>query len=1235
MSRSRSVISSSRAGKAVSFDVFSAPLDGISLVEASAGTGKTWNICGLYLRLLIERGLDVKEILVVTFTNAATAELRERVRVRIVDMLAHVNGRSSGEPDAFVAAMTRALEMRGVKRADMQTRLDLALQSFDEAAIFTIHGWCQRALAETPFTAGLPFDVDIQPDDAELRLAVVRDFWRRNVAGDGCPAAVAAWLETKRVTPDSLSRLLGRHVAKPLAHVRWPDAIDEPLDFDADALNALFERARATWHAERDAILAAAAKNGRLKPKTILQTATEWDAWLGHDALAYIRWRDSKLARFSTSSPARKNGEASRHAFFDQADALIAARKAAEVKLEHARLRLVRALFDEAGPALRGRKREARLASYDDLLQNLFASLQGSDGPARAEALRKRFPAALIDEFQDTDPVQFAIFDAIYGAGDAPLFLVGDPKQAIYAFRNADLHTYLHAARNVKTTSTLTENQRSTPGLVAAINALFGGNRQAFMLDGLAYHAVHVGARERGNLDDRSGSNGDLCIWRLPRWDDGTPLDRRAALEASASATAAEISRLLRASAAGQITLDGAPLAPDDIAVLVRSHRQGDDIKQALAALGIGSVELSQATVFKSQDAEDVERVLAAILVPADDGLLRAALATEMFGLDAAAIAALGDDELALMAHVQRFLAYRETWLESGIGVMYRKLLADEGVATRVLLRADGERRLTNLLHIGELLHTAAETHRAPDALLRWLNGQRRDDTGGDIAQLRLESDRHLVKIVTIHKVKGLEYPIVFCPFLWDAFSRTRNTIEGREYHDDAGRAVIDLRSDDELGAELDVIKQRIKREASAESVRLFYVALTRASHRCYLVAGCYARMYKGGPSAKETACGLLNWLVAGEDIAPEQWLDGACTATRIDDAWAHLGTTLAPAVICSPLSIEPGEPIANDLEPPEMLTAAKPPKRIAPPWRISSFSGLHDGAVSEIAANDHDALRSALATQTASNRAAAAASSLDDVAADDILRFPRGVGAGDCLHAVLERVDFTQPTGWDDAIVRALRRHPVSLPGTPGPAAQPVLRRMIARMIDDVVHTELPAGIRLDAIPIDRRLVELEFSLPARRLDAIALNDALKASGYVVDRLTFGKLDGYLRGFIDLVFEHRGRYYVLDWKSNHLGYAPADYGPDALAAAMAGHGYHLQALLYSVALARYLAQRVPDYRHEAHFGGVLYLFVRGVRPDWQCVDGAATGVHFHRPSAATLARIDALFGAASRGSAA
>lgn len=1249
------------------FDVLTCPLEGTNLVEASAGTGKTWNICGLYLRLLLERELPVDQILVVTFTRAATAELRERIRTRIAEMLAYVSGSATGEPDPFIAALTTSLEARGRAASGMQRLLDLALQSFDEAAILTIHGWCQRALDETSFASGRPFGVEIQPDDAELRLSVVHDFWRRHIAGDGCPAALAAWLDAKRVTPDTLAALLARRQAKPLAQVRWPADIDAPLRLDADALQSAYDAARSVWRAAREDIAASLNKGAAAlyaniyKPVAIEQACAEWDTWLAHDVLMPIRWDKTKLALLSTTCLAkntRKKLVAPTHPFFDQADALLALRHAAENRLELARLRLTRTLFDEGAAALHGRKREARIASYDDLLRTLYDALQGADGSSLAATLRRRLPVALVDEFQDTDPVQFAIFDRLYGAADAPLFLVGDPKQAIYAFRHADLHTYLQAARNAGAAWTLDENQRSTPGLVAAVNRLFDGNPRAFMLQGLDYRDVGVGAKPRKVLEDRTGVQGDLRIWTLPRWDDGAPLDRRGALDASAIATAAEIARLLNAAKAGDLTLDGDALAPQDIAVLVRTHRQGDAVKQALATLGVGSVELSQATVFKAPDAEEVERLLTAILAPGDDGLLRAALATDIIGLDANAIAALSDDESATLEYVQRFVGYREQWHGAGVSVMFRDMLAREGVAGRLLSRPDGERRFTNLLHLGELLHAAAQTHAAPDALLRWLGDQRRDDARDEVAQLRLESDRNLVHIVTIHKAKGLEYPIVFCPFLWDAFRAPGLALEGREYHDPHGAAVVDFRGEDELGPELATIKSHIKLEKCAEDLRLIYVALTRASHRAYLVAGCYARTYFGKPSARETTCGLLNWLVAGAGMAPEQWLEGGkCSPGDIDAAWARLGRDLAPHVACVPLPTHAGARVALDQPAAEALVALTAPKTIQAPWRISSFSALYHGAVAEKAAIEHDTAAEApvdddeavepdvverfdeaveadarIRLGAAVPARVPASAPARDLAPDDILRFPRGIGAGDCLHAVLEYIDYTDPSGWGRAIDRALREHPVSGRGASSAGEHSLLRGMIQNMLHDVMGTELVDGLRLDTVTPARRLTELAFNLPARRLGASALNAALETLGYAVGRLSFPQLDGYLNGYIDLVVEHHGRYYIVDWKSNHLGNEQADYGPSSLAAAMAQHGYHLQSLLYAVALQRYLAHRVPGYRHETHFGGTLYLFIRGVRPQWGRDDGTAMGVHFDRPDAGVLARLEAVLAAPGMG---
>ena len=653
--------------------------------------------------------------------------------------------------------------------------------------------------------------------------------------------------------------------------------------------------------------------------------------------------------------------------------------------------------------------------------------------------------------------------------------------------------------------------------------------------------------------------------------------------------------------------------------MLVRTHAQGSEVKRELAALEIGSVEMSQASVFQTPDAEEVERVLIAINRPSRDALLRGALATEMMGCDAARVAEISADEAELMGYLQRFADYRDLWLRQGVGVMYRKFLTDEKVSARMLRRDDGERRLTNLLHLGEQIHQAAATHESPDALLRWLATKRRDGAADEVAQLRLESDRNLVQIVTIHKAKGLEFAIVFCPFLWDGNTKFGGPKpEGREYHDADGAAVIDFRTRDEIGDGKKEIDDAIRLEEAAESLRLIYVALTRAVHRCYVIAGTYTSMSFGRPTTAESTKSLLNWLVAGGNETPQNWLDGKRSPADIAAAWQALAGRLSPYLALAPLPDQRGTPVALARLEPETLAALPPPKTIAPAWRFSSFSGLASDAKSEAAANDHDA------------RIADVAKSIGaappDIAPDDILRFPRGTSAGECLHAIFERIDFTAPAGWNDAIARGLSAHPQFVPGVRAAEQSALLASMAARMLNDVTRTRLPDGIVLGAVPVARRLTELEFSLPLPRLSAHALNAALGSLGYDVPRLAFRDLEGYLKGYIDLVFEHGGRYYVLDWKSNHLGYAPSDYGPAALQAAMAEHSYHLQYLLYSLAVDRYLRHRVPGYRHDTHFGGVLYLFVRGVRPDWLNADGTPTGVFHHRPTAATLARLDALF---------
>jgi exodeoxyribonuclease V beta subunit len=1197
------------------FDPFSCALDQRTLIEASAGTGKTWNICGLYLRLLLEKELTVKQILVVTFTKAATAELRDRIRTRLVEMLDYVRrGRGT---DPFLVKLGEHVGNLGLAPDKVASQLDLALQSFDEASIFTIHAFCQKALAETPFAAGMPFAAELTQDDTEQLTDVVNDFWRKRIASTELSPELANYLVKCDDRPEKLLRLLRRQIAKPKSSTIWPSP-ESGAERAQAKLVQLFAEARATWEAQSPAVKklledACAGLKASHKPEKLALAFAECEGYFGAASAAACTTNMKLLAACKLKDAMKVGRSAPAHRFFEQIECLLnevpTLIKQVEAGLESARFAMLRDLLEHGPEAARKAKRDKRLTSYDDLLYNLFAALNNPDYPWLAESLRQRFPVALIDEFQDTDPLQFDIFGKIYGAkDDASLFLVGDPKQAIYSFRNADLHTYLSAKEKVSARYTLAANQRSSPGLIGAMNALFKRNPNAFMLPGLDYHTVEAGDKKRSVFVDDSGNGGDLQIWTLPSESDKL-IDRKLAISYATTATAGEIARLVEQGQLGHISIDGRPLVPGDIAVLVRSHRQAAMIRDALVRLNVASIEISQESVFASDDAADVEALLAAILEPARTGILLAALATSFFGLSASDVHGIEEDEGRLRIWADRFLEYRELWQRRGIGFMYRKFLAAEGVSGRMLCRQDGERRMTNLRHLGELLEQVGQQVSDPESSLRWLQNQRRNGQADDASQLRLESDQDLVQILTIHKSKGLEYPIVFCPYLFDAFVwQPPGGPEGREYHDESGALVIDFRTESEA---VSAAKNAMQREECAETLRLIYVALTRAAHRCYFVAGPYTSKVFKNVSCSESCRGMLNWIAAGGECTVDDWLKQARTTEDIGVAWDAYTKEAAPHVHVSPITERLAQPALPQLPAASVLQALQSAGPVNEAWRLGSFSQLVRHIASESAVMDHDA-------QVDVKRVASAPSPA--IPPSDILLFPRGADAGNCLHAVFEQIDFTNPAGWDVAIERALRRFPTS--GGPDFAVKKV---MVRNMVKDVVATPLGNGLTLSSVPLDRRLTELEFSFPAPGLGHSTLNAVLARHGYRMPALSFPALQGFLRGFIDLIFESGGRYFILDWKSNHLGYATADYAADGMAQSMAEHAYHLQYLLYTVALHRYLELRLPAYRYEEHFGGVLYLFVRGVRPHWTH-EGHQTGVYRHLPSAACVDELRSLF---------
>jgi exodeoxyribonuclease V beta subunit len=1129
------------------FTPFEVELSGMRLIEAGAGTGKTWTLAALVLRLLLEARCPIDKILVVTYTRAATAELAGRIRARIHEALTAFEAGHSN--DAYLRAL-----LERFSPADAQPRLKLALESFDEAAIFTIHGFCQRALGEMALDVAQPFERELIPDESALLEEVARDAWRREMA-----TASSLWAQTLMTAlggPQGLAAKVLRHLGRAPLEIAKPAPVE--LSLTEERLLASWQQARALWLSDREALrawLLDAKLHGKSYPeKKIAAVCDAASAWFAADlpllpAPAALEW----LTRHKLKQGLTQRSPAPEHAFFAAMDALWAAIGDYQAVADTALRAFCADFLLTARSQLAQRKQVRGLQSYDDLLNLFAAALDGAAGGRLIEHLRARFRIALVDEFQDTDLLQLRIFTRIFGTQTHPLIFVGDPKQAIYGFRGADVFAYLRAREQADAIHALLENRRSDRPLLDALNALFARPRP-FLLDKLSYEPALAAPQEertRCVIDDEAAP---LTLWLMEPPAGKKQLTKEAGRRMAAEAVAADIARLLNLAAAGRARLGERALCGGDIAVLVRQHREGELVKQALARRGIPSVSGGEGSVWESEEAEELERLLIAIAQPSRETLVRAALASALLGADAAQMAAWRDDDLAWSARLERFHDDHRLLHERGFIAMWRRLMRRENVVARMLARPDGERRLTNYRHLAELLQ-AAEQRAALDAegLARFLSEQRRAAVSEE-AQLRLESDAHLVRIVTQHAAKGLQYPIVYCPFLW--VGREASADWPALAHRD-GAPVLDFGSphQDELAA-------AAAREAAAEELRLAYVALTRAEHRCIVVWG----------KANQSELSPLAWLLFGprEAVAgePREWLRQWLANHSETEVLRSLEAQLAGAFRTLPLPTN-DESAAPPIAPAGRMLAPRPfLGRIAAPWRIFSYSSLV-AALDEEAGADYDALPAQGAAPAAEHCA-------------DIQDFPRGARAGSCLHALFERIDFQQPQSVGDIVAATLDEYGFA------PAWRPVLERMV----ENVLATELhPAGLKLADVPRSATLTEMEFTFPLASQAARA---------------------GYMKGFIDLVFCAAGRWYIVDWKSNWL----EDYGPQALAAAMQAHRYDLQLRIYAAALRRALAWRMPHDDWQDAFGGVFYLFLRGMKP------GRADGVFFARP---TPAELDAL----------
>ncbi|MDI5921342.1 exodeoxyribonuclease V subunit beta [Halomonas sp. LR5S13] len=1317
------------------------PLTGSRLIEASAGTGKTFTIALLYVRLVLgprdeadaesfPRALTPPEILVVTFTNAATRELRDRIRARLVEaadaFLASRNGDGSsaagpevsdhrggavnpslGATDAIPGVgppLRPAADSATSSSNDSPTgdlfdeppvdnlgsvdnssagsapssdpllalrdsyprerwpacarRLQLAAEWMDEAAVSTIHSWCHRMLREHAFESGSLFSLEMNLDQSELELEVARDYWRSfYYALDAeALAVVTRYWETPDALSEDVRRLQGDADLLPDA----PPPAGALASMQAERARVLGEL-KAPWSAWLDELAerletAAAAKAFDQRKLNSRSRA----GWLGalrdwaHDPeLATPALTDTAWKRLTPEGIAEiwQQGEPLDHPALHALAELPGRLEA--LPDAHADL-LAHAVHWMAERRERMQQRRAELGP-DDLLERLDRAFEGPAGKALAAHVRRQFPVALVDEFQDTDPVQYRLFDHVYRLARAPdpedpsaVLLIGDPKQAIYAFRGADIHTYLQARRDTAGRHvTLSTNFRSATAMVEAVNRVFRfaeahpAGRGAFLFKtpegDNPVPFLPVVAKGRKDALTRDGEPlPAMTLWHLtgghlPGDETEGPSDglsKGAYFKEMAARCATRMAELLREGQQGR-TGFGAPgepfrpLKPSDLAVLVNNAGEARAIRGALLERGIKSVYLSDKEgVFETPAALELEVWLAACAEPDSERRLHAALAMPSLGMGLHDLDALQHDELAWEERVLQFRAYHRQWQRQGVLPMLHRLLADFAVPTRLLRSASGERHLTDLLHLGELLQQASAELDGEHALLRHLSEARSQPPAqADTHRLRLESDADLVQVITIHKSKGLEYPLVFLPFIC-AFREKKATDLPLTWHDEAGRRHLSLEADETVLARADD-------ERLGEDLRKLYVALTRARHATWLGIA----PLKG---LERSAIGQV--LTAGAPLSPLS-TDGLLDALF----------PLAQGAEETELSVEPAPepdalvvPIETGSE--ALREALTPARRAREHWWIASYSALRLG-VERIGVGEEapetatlPEPETALSMEEPETALEATAREMRDEPQDpaqpaqqasdgSLHRFPRGPAAGTFLHGLLEWAGHegfsrlaAEPERLDDALARRanLRGWRERIP-----ALQAWLRGLLE---SELPVPQAPEGavapLRLDRLESAHYQVELEFWFAAHKVDTARLDALVSAhtlDGAARPALERDRLNGMLKGFIDLVVEHEGRFYVLDWKSNHLGRDDEAYAEAAMAEAVREKRYDLQYCLYLLALHRLLKSRLPDYDIDRHLGGALYVFLRGQH-------APSRGVHRERPPRELIEALDALF---------
>lgn len=1176
------------------------------VIEAGAGTGKTYTIVGLYVRLIIEKELSVDRILVMTFTKKATSELRGRILDRLRDCRRALQGQNH-ETDPFLKDL--AERVTDDSREPVLERINAAIRDFDESRIFTIHGFCQRLLSEEPILTGMPFDMDVAATD-DLLLRAAEDFWRNFMHQHSSSAEgrfIINQLRDIAKTPEELvgkklGDLFSIHQPKPEgsglenAEERIEDLLDlkkemaEVWDDSSELLKQQIDDSGLSGYTGRNL-------NSRFRKMSEFLSDDQASLipgeihtkWFHPD---YLFDEDNLTKKPTSAIPPN-------HRFYDLCARYVDEADGIEFVQNEVALRAWKDI----------RKRRAELAAessaltFDDLLLKVKDSLEYEDtGEELAQILREQYPYALVDEFQDTDSVQYSILSSVYRPENknTGLLMIGDPKQAIYGFRGADIYTYFRAKEDHKPDLySLRNNYRSSRTLIIGINRLFESDMKSRFLD----DRISFFPSESGNSDavDHYLKGGKYPVPLSISMASGIFSSKGNAKDAVFRELVRQIVDLLNgvdSEIKDSETKRMRAVEARDIAILVNGRDEGSVISRMLKMAGVDTVISSRDSVFDTFEAKRLLLLMEALLDPHDQSRLNGALLSGLFGTDLAEILRIQQDEELLEEFLPEILDLMEVWSRKGFLPLFRKALYRDGRLDQLAGLSDSERILTNLNQLAEILSRAEkESNLEPHALVSWFRREMGRSADDEERTLLLESDRNLVTISTIHSSKGLEYPIVFCPTLW--IGRDQKPKKIFSYHSEESEEPV-VNIDFSGSEESEVAAEMALWEQLQEEVRKAYVALTRAKYDCRIFWATHNQSHLSGLGAALTERNLLQSNLSGKLKEGEDLDD-----SYYQDCFKQLAESSPDEITFRMISGDDENREVKLILPETELPAVVPyngPMQPKINRRVFSFSSLasHKSDPSE---PDHDEISEQFADQ------------FDPVAdhsmgIKSIFLFPRGATAGTAIHKLFEdeRVDFTTMATDDLSAVAEdiLEEYGFNTEWSP----------TLQQMMKDVALAAIP-GFAMKDIPKADRLREMEFHFPVSEPEYDKLQQIIGGGNLQGVSSNMGR--HYLTGFIDLVVRVNGVYYILDYKSNHLGDTPQSYQREHLKRSVEDAGYNLQYHLYTVALTGMLSRRLPDFDYDKHFGGVAYLYIRGMKA------GSDNGIWFDRPEQSTISKLQSI----------